>query len=291
MVASGTQLIAPASGKVEADWLESGGKCGSKIKIKHDGIFISPYTGEEVKLVTRYCHLSEITVTDGKKVSTGDILGKTGGAASKVNGTRDDRNKDGVIVDADNAARTSSDYYREAGAGNSTQHHLHYEVYEDGKYVSPKIYVRGGGDYDYVPCEAIVSDIITIDDVEPIDNDVEPIDNDVEPIDNNKENKPDCYGVLSTKEVRLDTFKLMKIYTNGFIIDDNGAVVHETKFFPNTIGYTPDVNAKGVERYAKQNGLTDDGDDISIINGNIWVDCRLNSVIFNHINDNDITYG
>jgi|TARA_B100000287_G_scaffold392261_1_gene404535 hypothetical protein len=164
-VDSGTELIAPADGTIEkADFIESGGKCGGKVKINHSGTFISPYTGEEVKLKTVYCHLSEVSVTEGATVKKGDKIGKTGGAASKIDGSRKQKNANGEIVDADNAARISSEYYREAGAGNSTGAHLHYEVYEDGSYVSPKIYVRGGGDFDYKPCEAITTDPVEDDD-------------------------------------------------------------------------------------------------------------------------------
>jgi len=155
-VDSGTELVSPADGKIEiADFIESGGKCGGKIKINHTGTFLSPYTGEEVKLKTVYCHLSEVSVTKGDSVKKGQTIGKTGGAASKIDGSRKQKNANGEIIDADNAARVSSEYYREAGAGNSTAAHLHYEIYEDGSYVSPKIYVRGGGDFDYKPCETI----------------------------------------------------------------------------------------------------------------------------------------
>jgi len=139
-VDSGIELIAPADGTIEiADFIESGGKCGGKVKINHSGTFISPYTGEEVKLKTVYCHLSEVSVATGDSVKKGQTIGKTGGAASKIDGSRKQKNANGEIIDADNAARVSSEYYREAGAGNSTAAHLHYEVYEDGSYVSPKI--------------------------------------------------------------------------------------------------------------------------------------------------------
>ena len=163
---SGTELIAPADGTIEkANWIESGGDCGGKIKINHTGTFISPYTGEEVKLKTVYCHLSEVSVTEGATVTKGQKIGKTGGAASKTDGSRSQKNANGEIIDADNGfISKGGEYYREAGAGNSTGRHLHYEVYEDGSYVSPKIYVRGGGEFDYVPCKTISID-------EPIDDD------------------------------------------------------------------------------------------------------------------------
>ena len=154
---SGTELISPADGTIEiADFIESGTDCGGKIKINHTGTFISPYTGEEVKLKTVYCHLSEVSVTEGATVTKGQKIGKTGGAASKTDGSRSQKNANGEIVDADNGfISDGGEYYREAGAGNSTGRHLHYEVYEDGSYVSPKIYVRGGGDFDYKPCETL----------------------------------------------------------------------------------------------------------------------------------------
>ena len=96
-----------------------------------------------------------MSVATGDSVKKGQTIGKTGGAASKIDGSRKQKNANGEIIDADNAARVSSEYYREAGAGNSTAAHLHYEIYEDGSYVSPKIYVRGGGDFDYKPCETL----------------------------------------------------------------------------------------------------------------------------------------
>jgi len=202
---------------------------------------------------TRYGHCSQIDVEVGEDVKRGQVIGKSGGDSS------------------------------DPGNGNSSHAHLHYEVVVNGSRVDPK-----SGGYLNVECgntEVITVDVITVDDKE-------------EPIDDEKKNKydgekPNCYGVLSTKEVKMDTLKLIKIYSNGFIIDDNGDVIHSTKFFPDSIGNMDrfDVNGKGVERYAIQNGLTDGGDDISIANGNIWVECRLNSVIFDHINNNDISYG
>jgi len=203
---------------------------------------------------TRYGHCSQIDVEEGEDVNRGQVIGKSGGDSS------------------------------DPGNGNSSHAHLHYEVIRGGKPLDP---ITDG--YLNVECGDPVDDIVVIDDEDPIDNDKKDkkykIDYDGY--------KPDCRGVLSTKEVKMDTLQLIKLYQNGFMLDDNGDVVHETKFFPDSIGNMDrfDVNGKGVERYATQNGITDGGDDISIANSNIWVDCRLNSVIFNHINDNDITYG
>lgn len=160
------------------------------------------------------------------------------------------------------------------GNGNSNDAHLHYEVVVNGSRVDP---ISNG--YLSVECGDLTDDDITVGPVKPANT-------------HHDGNKPNCTGVLSTNEVRVDTLKLIKIYYNGFVIDNNGDVVHETKFFPDSIGNMDkdNINAKAIERYAKQNDLTDNGDNISINNNNIWVDCRLNNVVFNHINDNDITY-
>ena len=278
MVDSGVQLIAPAAGKASIKWIESGGKCGGRVKITHEGLFISPYTGKPVKLVTRYCHLSEITVKDGQKVKTGDILGKTGGAASKVNGSRDDKNKDGIIVDADNAARTSSDYYREAGAGNSTKAHLHYEIYENGQYVSPKIYVRGGGKYAYVPCQALPSDIV-VDDEE---GDGEYIDDSPDVLLDilKKKRKEDAVEPVNithntcddntTEEIKEDFIILMKLKKLGYLEPKNS--------INSCITY--EENVKAIKLYQGQNGLP----------VGITGECRVPIKTRNHVTDNDIEF-
>ena len=257
---SGSNLYAPEDGKIaKAVFFPPKGQsgyndCGGYIRIKHTN-----------GIETKYCHLKRIDVEEGEDVLRGQVIGLIGG----------------------DSAKNSPSGVDDKGRGNSSHSHLHYEVLADsGKnsQINPEPdFLRNGECGD-----PIDKDIIAIDDVDPIDND---------PIDNNKENKyhdghqPDCYGVLSTNEVKMDTLKIMKIYDNGFIIDDNNVVVHELKFAPNSIGNMDknNVNAKGIERYATQNGLVDGefGDDISIANGNIWVDCRLNSTVFNHINDND----
>jgi len=210
-------------------------------------------------LRTKYCHIKTFSVEVGQTVVKGEQVGTTGGDSSDV------------------------------GKGNSSSAHLHYSIhpntttyrglkYENG--TDPENGWLGNSDCN----EPSSDDIIVIDDKEQTDK--------------NKTNKyhdgyqPDCYGVLSTNEVKMDTLKIIKIYENGFIIDDDDIVVNELKFTPNSIENMDknNVNAKGIELYAYTNGLKDGGNDISIDNGNIWVNCRLNSVVFNHINDNDITY-
>mgnify|MGYP000476422994 CR=1 FL=1 len=203
-------------------------------------------------ITTKYCHLKQIDVKPGDPVVRGQIIGLTGGDSA------------------------------DKGRGNSSHSHLHYEVLVNGSHVNPEPdFLRNG------ECGGVnqVDDLIVIDDKDKRKKEKQNKYHDG--------NKAECRGVLSTQEVRSDTLKLMKIYTNGFILDDNGEIVHELKFTPNSIENMDrgEVNAKGIELYATYNGLTDDGDDISIANGNIWVDCRLNSVVFDHINDNDIVYG
>ena len=204
---------------------------------------------------TRYCHVSKFVKNEGDKVSKGEKVAEIGGGTGK-----------------------KSD-------GNATGAHLHYEIHTNSEYsrrgtlnfstsVDPE-----SGWVSNLDC----NDVIVYDDGD---------DGDDKEAEYQGGNTGECRGVLSTKEVRSDTLKLMKIYTNGFILNDNGEIVHELKFTPNSIENMDrdKVNAKGVELYATYNGLTDDGDNISIANGNIWVDCRLNSVVFDHINNNDIVY-
>ena len=69
---------------------------GALIEIEHeDGV------------ITRYGHMSEIYVSDGDKINSGDIIGATGGAAGSV------------------------------GAGNSTGPHLHFEYRVGGTPIDP----------------------------------------------------------------------------------------------------------------------------------------------------------
>lgn len=285
MVDSGTQLIAPAAGKVSTNWVEKWKKCGSMVKIKHDGLFISPYTGKPVKLTTRYCHLSEITVTNGQRVKSGDVLGKTGGAASKVDGSRYDKNKDGQIVDGENGYRgepskkgTPSNYYREAGAGNSTLAHLHYEIYEDGQYVSGKIYVQGGGKFDYVPCVPIASDIVVDDeyvDDEYIDDSPDVLldilkkkrkDDAVEPINITHNTCDDN----TPEEIKEDFIILMKLKKLGYL---------EPKSSINSC-ITYEENVTAIKLYQEENGLP----------VGITGDCRIPIKTRNHVTDNDVEF-
>jgi len=231
----------------------------AKIHRKGCGGTLIVHHGEGLR--TKYCHVRHFSVKEGEIVVKGQQVGEVGGG------------------------------YNDVGKGNALGNHLHYSIHPNTNKktsVGKKRWLAHANGVDPEPdwignMDCSGADIIVIDDKEKEKEEKKYHDGE----------KQDCYGVLSTKEVRSDTLKLMKIYTNGFIINDNGDVVHETKFFPNSIENMDrgEVNAKGIELYAKHNGLTDDGDDISIANGNIWVDCRLNSVVFNHINDNDITYG
>jgi hypothetical protein len=251
---SGDNLYAPEDGIVEkAKFFPPKGETG----YNSCGGFIK--IKHDNNITTKYCHLKQIDVKPGDPVVRGQIIGLTGG---------------------DSAANSPSGV-DDKGRGNSSHSHLHYEVLVNGSHVNPEPdFLRNG------ECGGVnqVDDLIVIDDKDKRKKEKQNKYHDG--------NKAECRGVLSTKEVRSDTLKLMKIYTNGFILDDSGEIVHELKFTPNSIENMDrgEVNARGIELYATYNGLTDDGDDISIVNGNIWVDCRLNSVVFDHINDNDIVY-
>jgi|21_taG_2_1085346.scaffolds.fasta_scaffold00471_7 hypothetical protein len=276
-VDSGIELIAPADGTIEiADFIESGGKCGGKVKINHSGTFISPYTGKEVKLKTVYCHLSEVSVTEGATVKKGDKIGKTGGAASKIDGSRKQKNANGEIVDADNAARVSEDYYREAGAGNSTGAHLHYEVYEDGSYVSPKIYVRGGGDFDYKPCEAISTDPVMDDDPLALliwlnqGGDVG-TEEEVKTKEEILASLPACHKKLQKDRIE-DAKTIHKLWQWGFI----GGTEDELKLFDLTQPSTITALLKYQQKYQLQELPID------IVNG-----CRIPQETLDHINNNE----
>ena len=277
-VYSGTELIAPADGIIEiANWRESGGDCGAKIVINHTGTFISPYTGKEVKLRTGYCHLSEVSVKERQTVTKGQKIGKTGGAASKRDGSRDQKNAQGEIVDADNAARVSPDYYREAGAGNSTGKHLHYVVYEDGKYVSPKIYVRGGGKYDYVPCKALATDIV-VDDSEELEYVDDSTDYLVDLLKKKRKDEPvepvtithNTCDDNNTEEVKEDFIILMKLKKLGYL--------EPVSSINSCITYEENVTA--IKLYQEENDLP-----IGITG-----DCRIPIKTRQHVTNNDIEF-
>jgi len=70
---SGTDLYAPADGKIEEKKVDDGGGCGGLLKIKHAH-----------NTVTKYCHLLQIDVEEGEDVKRGQIIGKTGGDAGDV---------------------------------------------------------------------------------------------------------------------------------------------------------------------------------------------------------------
>lgn len=96
---SGTNILAPADGEViESRYKDD--RCGGRIYINHGTI-----DGKNIK--TRYCHVKEMFVEKGDKVTQGQIIGLTGG------GTKD------------------------KGHGRSTGPHLHWEVYENGSVVNP----------------------------------------------------------------------------------------------------------------------------------------------------------
>ena len=278
-VKSGTELIAPADGTIEtANWVESGGDCGGKIVINHTGTFISPYTGEEVKLKTKYCHLSEVSVEKGGTVTKGQKIGKTGGAASKIDGSRQQKNANGEIVDADNAARTSEEYYREAGAGNSQGNHLHYEVWEDGSYVSPKIYLQGGGKHNYVPCETIAHDIDELDRDDPIALLIWLNQGEVKSKEDTRTPEeliallPDC-SKKDYDDMREDGMAIYNLWQWDYIDVPQRKDLHP-------FSSTDPANITGLLDYQKKYGLQELP--VDIVNG-----CRIPQETLDHINANE----
>jgi len=93
---SGTPIKSPADGVIDEACCQSERTCGGRIRIKHDN-----------GLVTRYCHVKAFNVSEGERVTKGQVVGLTGGGS------------------------------RDIGKGNSMGAHLHYEVYKNGKPVDP----------------------------------------------------------------------------------------------------------------------------------------------------------
>jgi len=119
----GTPIHNPASGKVISavevtknfdDIVNPDGNdnCGSRVIIEHNSGILNG-------LKTIYCHLSEILVSEGDIVSTGEIIGRTGGETDTP------------------------------GSGRSRGPHLHLGVRSGGEYMNPKDYFifDGGGSH------------------------------------------------------------------------------------------------------------------------------------------------
>lgn len=91
----GSSVLAAASGKVvSAGW---NGGYGQMVEIEHSSGF-----------TTRYAHMSQILVSEGQEVSSGDPIGKVG------------------------------------STGRSTGPHLHYEVHRNGNALNPIRFLRAG---------------------------------------------------------------------------------------------------------------------------------------------------
>jgi murein DD-endopeptidase MepM/ murein hydrolase activator NlpD len=106
-VPSGTITRAPLKGIVTSAGFFND-DCGGKILIQHENAF-----GPN-KMTTAYCHMSQIDVQLGQKVSKGQIIGKTGGNP------------------------------KEKGAGNSLAPHLHFGLRLEGQWVDPNKYFEAG---------------------------------------------------------------------------------------------------------------------------------------------------
>lgn len=100
---SGTNVLAPLDGVV-TDAKIRNNACGGTLEIDHGTI-----DGHKTK--TRYCHLKNIKVSKGEKVSKGQVVGISGGG-------KDDE-----------------------GKGRSSGPHLHFELYKDGNHLDPKDYI------------------------------------------------------------------------------------------------------------------------------------------------------
>jgi murein DD-endopeptidase MepM/ murein hydrolase activator NlpD len=83
---------------------EVAGNYGNLIEVDH---------GEGI--VTRYAHLSQMSVTKGSNIAAGQVIGYSGGAAGAP------------------------------GSGNSTGAHLHFEIRINGRAVDPGPYLQGAG--------------------------------------------------------------------------------------------------------------------------------------------------
>lgn len=103
---SGTPITAPLDGVIIAaeDISETDG-CGGMIQIDHGDV-------NGAKLVTLFCHVKEFKKSKGDKVSTGDIVGLSGGGVG------------------------------DPMSGRTTGAHIHFAVKENGKFVDPAPYVN-----------------------------------------------------------------------------------------------------------------------------------------------------
>ena len=79
-------------------------RCGSRVTIQHTS---GPLNG----LKTIFCHMSDIYVSNGDRVSIGDVIGKTGGAKGAI------------------------------GAGNTTGPHLHLGLKNGSEFLNPLDYI------------------------------------------------------------------------------------------------------------------------------------------------------
>ena len=122
-----------------------------------------------------------------------------------------------------------------------------------GQYVSPKIYVRGGGKYNYVPCEALASDIVVDDseELEYVDDSTDYLldllkkkrkDEPVEPVTITHNTCDDN----NTEEVKEDFIILMKLKKLGYL--------EPVSSINSCITYEENVTA--IKLYQEENGFT-----------------------------------
>jgi hypothetical protein len=101
---SGTQITSPLDGTIEKA-TSNAGKCGGLVVINH-----GEFNGKNVK--SKYCHVKRVDVTKGDQVKKGEVVGLSGGGKN------------------------------DAGRGNSTGAHIHFEILEDGVNVNPLPYYQ-----------------------------------------------------------------------------------------------------------------------------------------------------
>lgn len=105
---SGTPVKAIMDGIVEVGDVDHNNMCGGTIDINYGNGFWS-----------RFCHMKQINVSKGDKVTAGQVVGLSGGAAG------------------------------DRGKGNSRGAHLHFTLKKDGKLVNPMDYIgRSAGEYN-----------------------------------------------------------------------------------------------------------------------------------------------
>lgn len=104
----GTDLRAPSGSKLKA--IQNGRVIDSAIR--NDSCGGTLYIDHQNGFKSRFCHLKQINVNKGDKVTKGQIVAYTGGG------------------------------FNDTGKGLSTGPHLHFELYKDGTLVDPEKFIK-----------------------------------------------------------------------------------------------------------------------------------------------------